>query len=87
FPSVLRFQLYQILFPFRFRFGFSDPAASWTGLLPFGCSDFIRIISAELIGLRDPDKESIGSAGIQFPLRARETLSAALDLVQSEATV
>ncbi|WP_344473164.1 hypothetical protein, partial [Streptomyces amakusaensis] len=47
FPSVLRFQLYQILFPFRFRFGFSDPAASWTGLLPFGCSDFIRSSESE----------------------------------------
>ncbi|GLF98736.1 hypothetical protein SYYSPA8_30585, partial [Streptomyces yaizuensis] len=43
-----RFQLYQILFPPPGHpgFGLSDPAASWTGLLPFGCSDFIRSFRA-----------------------------------------
>ncbi|MEU1895763.1 hypothetical protein, partial [Streptomyces pristinaespiralis] len=35
FPSVLRFQPYQIRFPFRFRFGVSFPVAVG-GLLPFG---------------------------------------------------
>ncbi|AXU15497.1 hypothetical protein CRV15_23250 [Streptomyces clavuligerus] len=44
FPSVFlafrRFQLYQILFPPPGLPGFgpSDPAASWTGLSPFGMS-------------------------------------------------
>ncbi|MEV6783967.1 hypothetical protein, partial [Streptomyces sp. NPDC051098] len=63
FPSVLRFQPYQILFPFRFRWSL-NPMADWSGLSPFGCTDFIRSISAELISLSDPDRESIGSAEI-----------------------
>ncbi|AXU14564.1 hypothetical protein CRV15_17940 [Streptomyces clavuligerus] len=64
FPSVFlafrRFQLYQILFPPPGLPGFgpSDPAASWTGLSPFGCSDFIRSVSAERISVAIRIKES-----------------------------
>ncbi|MDG5802155.1 hypothetical protein P9869_05685, partial [Streptomyces ossamyceticus] len=48
FPSVLRFQPYQIRFPFRFRSEFISGsrwrafAYSFALRLPFGDSDFIR---------------------------------------------
>ncbi|TAI42493.1 hypothetical protein EWI31_18750, partial [Streptomyces tsukubensis] len=71
----------------EFRIQRPVEAAFCLSTLPFGGADFIRSISAELIGLRDPDKESVGSAGSSFPSRASQRLTAALGCVQSEATV
>ncbi|MFF8832701.1 hypothetical protein, partial [Streptomyces sp. NPDC015131] len=52
---------FSVPFPVRILF----PVAVG-GPLPFGCSDFIRIISADLIGFGDSDEESDRLRGIQF---------------------
>ncbi|MEC4020929.1 hypothetical protein, partial [Streptomyces sp. H27-D2] len=54
--SVLRCKLYQTHFQSVSGLNFNPAAAC--GALPFGCSDFIRFVSAELIGFAFLDKNS-----------------------------
>ncbi|MFG3508274.1 hypothetical protein ACGF5F_22560, partial [Streptomyces sp. NPDC047821] len=70
FPSVFPTlpDSFSVPFPVRIQF----PVAVG-GPLPFGCSDFIRIISADLIGVCDSDENRIGSVEINSDRSERDS--------------